>query len=119
MRSIRDVRILVTLQPQMYREALAVALRQHRPDDEVMLAAPGALDGLEDFEPDLLVHNDNDGLSPEVLDGVARVEVLYSDSMDTKIVVENRVQEMADMSVEELLRVVDEVEGLISGRAVR
>ena len=109
------MRILVTIQPQMYREALAVALRRHRPDDEVMLADPAALDGaLSNLRPGLLIHNDNDGLPPEVLEGVARVEVLYSDSMDTRIVVDGRVREKADMSVEELFRVVDEVEGLIS-----
>ncbi len=30
----------------MYRETLALAIREHRPDAEVMFAFPGSLDGM-------------------------------------------------------------------------
>lgn len=38
-RRVWTVRVLVTVKPQMYREALALTLHQHRPDIEVMLSA--------------------------------------------------------------------------------
>jgi hypothetical protein len=54
------------------------------------------------------VRNDTDGLDTGVLAGVPTwVEVLYSDSMDAKICVDGRVEEVQDMSTEELLRVAD------------
>ena len=38
------VRVLITLEPRMYREAIAFALRRSRPDSEVMhLYAPPQL----------------------------------------------------------------------------
>lgn len=40
------MRILVTVKPRMYRETLAFALREHRPDAEVMFAFPESLNGM-------------------------------------------------------------------------
>ena len=42
------------------------------------------------------------------------MEVLYSDSMDAKIGVKGSVSEVSDISMDELLMVVDEAEELIS-----
>jgi hypothetical protein len=39
---IQIVRVLVTVSPLMYREAIAISLRQRRPDFEVRIASPGA-----------------------------------------------------------------------------
>jgi hypothetical protein len=104
------MRILVTVSPLMYRQAIALSLHQYRPGFEVRLAPPEAThEQLRAFRPHLLVHNDTDGLDPEVLDGVPFwVEVLYSDSMDAKISIDGRVEETPDISIERLLKVADE-----------
>lgn len=64
---------------------------------------------MRDFRPYLLVRNDTDGLEEaEVLAGIpCLVEVLYSDSMDARISLDGRVEEVRDMSTQELLRVAD------------
>jgi hypothetical protein len=104
------MRILVTITPHMYREAIAGYLLQQRPGYEVRSAAP---ENIEDevilFAPHLLVRNDTDGLDPGVLESVpCWIEVLYSDSMDARISVDGRVEESQDISMEVLLRVADE-----------
>ena len=104
------MRILITITPRMYREAVALYLLQHRPGYEVRSAAPA--DAEEEvilFAPHLLVHDDTDGLEPWVLRGVpCWIEVLYSDSMGARISVEGRIEENPDISTEVLLRVADE-----------
>jgi hypothetical protein len=104
------MRVLITLTPLMYREAVANSVRQSRPDFEVRIAPPEAVEEeVRAFEPHLLVRNDTDGLDPEVLAGVpCWVEVLYSDSMDARISVDGRSEVAKDISTEELLRVADE-----------
>jgi hypothetical protein len=104
------MRILVSITPRMYREAIASSLQRSRPDFEVRIVAPqDAEEQVRSFGPHLLVKNDTDGLDTGVLVGVpCWVEVLYSDSMDAKICVDGRVEEVRDMSTEELLRVADE-----------
>ena len=57
----------------------------------------------------MLVRNDTDGLGPEALAEVPfRVEVMYSDSMDAKIVLDEREEVAKDASIDVLLRVADE-----------
>jgi hypothetical protein len=104
------MRILVTITPRMYREAIAGYLLQHRPGYEVRSSPPQNVE--EEvilFAPHLLVHDDTDGLEPGVLRGVPSwIEVLYSDSMGARISVEGRIEENPDISTDVLLRVVDE-----------
>jgi hypothetical protein len=104
------VRILVTITPRIYREAIAGYLLQHRPGYEVRSAAPA--DAEEEvilFAPHLLVHDDTDGLDPRVLEGIqSLVEILYSDHMGARISVEGRFEENPDISTEVLLEVADE-----------
>ena len=104
------MRILVTITPRMYREAIALSLRQRRPGYEVRIAAPGAVEEeVRVFAPHLLVRNDTDGMDPRVLMNVpCWIEVLYSDGMDARISVDGRVEESRDISTEALLRVADE-----------
>ena len=104
------MRILVTIIPLMYREAIAGYLLQHRPGYEVRSSAP---ENIEEevilFAPRLLVHDDTDGLDPRVLRGVpCWIEVLYSDSMGARISLEERFEVNPDISMEVLLRVADE-----------
>src|SRR5215210_1636436 len=103
------IRVLVTVTPQMYRQAIALSLHRQRPDLDVRIAPPEATEWeLAGFRPHLLVHNDNDGLGPEaVADIPCRVEVLYSDGMDARISADGEVSTARDMSTEDLLRVVD------------
>jgi hypothetical protein len=74
---IQIVRVLVTVSPLMYREAIALSLRQRHPDFEVRIAPPEAAEEeVKGFGPHLLVHNDTDGLDRSVLESVpCRVEV--------------------------------------------
>ncbi len=62
------MRILVAVTPIMYRQTLAHILRRDRPDDEVRLADPQALDReASSFGPHLIVCNDN---APDVREEV-------------------------------------------------
>jgi hypothetical protein len=64
----------------------------------------------------VLVRNDSDGAIPEGLLGsvVCRVEVLYTDSMDTRISMDGRSYTIEDASLEDLLSLLDEAEKLVS-----
>ena len=49
-------RVLVAVEPRMYREVLVLALRKHRPDAEAVLGKPDDMEWVaESFEPDLVV----------------------------------------------------------------
>jgi hypothetical protein len=104
------VRVLVTITPLMYRQAIGSSLQRSRPGFEVRIAPPeDAEREVRDFGPHLLVRHDTDGLDPGVLAGVpCWVEVLYSDSMDARIGVDGLVEEVRDISTERLLTVADE-----------
>ena len=104
------MRVLITLHPRMYREAIAHYLSQRRPALEVRIAPPEDVEEeVRAFGPHLLLRSDTDGLDPEVLEGVPYwVEVLYSDSMDARICVDGRIEEVGDISTDKLLRVADE-----------
>jgi len=46
------VRVLVTVEPRMYREAIALYVQRDRPKAEVMLVSEEIMDGqVEDFAP--------------------------------------------------------------------
>ena len=106
------VRILITVSPLMYRESLALAIYQRHPDFDVLLGAPESLDGeAESFQPHLLVRNDTDGAHMELLTGVlCRIEILYSDSMHARISLDSEVWEIEDISIDNLLEIVEGVE---------
>ena len=112
------VRVLVTVEPRMYREAIALAVHRNRPEAEVMLVPDGILDGqVEDFAPHVLVRNDSDEMVPEGLLGsvVCRMEVLYTDGMAARVSAGDRSYRIEDATMEDLLALVDEAEGLASG----
>lgn len=100
----------------MYREVLALSVHQHRPGLEVRTAPPEEV-GAEvgSFEPHLLVRNDNDGPDSKVLADVpCWVEILYSDNMDARISVDGSVSEIRDISMDDLLAVIDDATELVS-----
>ena len=102
------MRVLVTVSPQLYREAVAASIQRARPGIEVRVAPPEATQGeLASFRPHLLVHHDTAPIPQEALEGVpTRVEMLYSDSMDARVMADGMVSQMRDMSTEDLLRTV-------------
>jgi hypothetical protein len=109
------VRILVTVRPQMYRQAIALAVRALRPLHEVRIAPPEAAEGqIARFRPHLIVRTDDDGLDPEALAGVPScVEVLYTDSMATRMALDGRTHEIPDARLDDLLGAIDETGGLV------
>ena len=122
----RMIRVLVTLSPRMYREAVALSVQRNRPGlVDVRLAPPNAAEAeIASFRPHLLVHDDTRGVPrrglapiPEAaLEAVPhRVEVLYSDGMDALLSADGRLTELRDASTEDLLRAVDAAAGLAGG----
>lgn len=113
------VRILVTISPRLYREAIALSIHRHRPDFEVLLAAPNSLDGeAERFGPHALVQDaDEEGLPPEVPDGVVcRVRVLKTpERMDATIELGGATSVLRDVTLEELFVALEEGESLSQG----
>jgi hypothetical protein len=112
------VRVLVTVEPRMYREAIALALQRRRPDSEVLLVSEEVLDGQVDgFAPQVLVRNDSDReISERLLQSVVcRVEVLFTDGMATRINLAERSCMIEDARLEDLLSLLDEAEKLASG----
>jgi hypothetical protein len=103
------MRILITVTPQMYRQAIAFSIRRRRPGCDVKIASPAATAGeIAVFKPHLLMHDDKDGLGAEVVAGVlCRVTVVHTNGMDARIITRGEVREARDMSTEDLLRVVD------------
>ena len=102
------VRVLVTVEPRIYREAVAQSILRASPGAEVRVVPPDAAEAeMALFRPDLLVHNDTAGIAEAALAGVpCRVEMLYSDSMDARVVASGMVSQRRDISTEDLLRTV-------------
>lgn len=109
------MRILVTVAPCMYREVLALAIHQRRPDIEILIAPLATLNGhAESFGPHLLVRNDTDGADMDRLMGaLCWVEILYSDGMDARVSLDGEVWEIENISTEDLLEIVDRTEELM------
>ena len=104
------MRVLISITPQMYRQAIAFSIHRQRPGLDVKISSPEAVEGeLADFRPHLLIHNDNDGLVPEAVGGgLCRIEGQYSDGMDAQVSAGGEFSTVRDMSTEDLLRVVDQ-----------
>jgi hypothetical protein len=112
------IRVLVTLSPRMYREAVALSIQRGRLGlVDVRLAPPEALEEqIAFFRPHLLVHNE---ASVDAYEGAVpvpewalqavpyRLEVLYSDGMDARLSADGRISEIRDASTDDLLEAVD------------
>src|SRR5215207_6485183 len=104
------VRVLVTVEPRMYREAIALYVHRNRPKAEVLLVPQDVLDGqVKDFAPHVLVRIDSDRVLPEGLlsSVVCRMEVLYTDGMAARVSVGDRSYTIEDATMEALLSLVD------------
>jgi hypothetical protein len=106
------VRVIVAIAPRSYREALALYVRQQRPQAEVLIVAPEALAAeTQRLEPHLVVSNE----VPEGLRGSALswIEVLFEDSLDARVSVDNRsMRKIEDIGMDDLLEILDETEEL-------
>jgi hypothetical protein len=113
------VRILVTVSPRMYREAIALSIRSRRPDFEVLIAPPWPLDGrAERFGPHVLVQDaDEAGLPPALAGGgvLCRVRVLVADRVHATIEMDGTVSEVRDACLEDLFGALEEADGLSLG----
>jgi hypothetical protein len=110
------MRILIAVEPKMYRETLAHVLRTNRPDDDIRLTDPGSLDReATSFRPHLIVCGDD---APEVREEVSVlswVMVRYHDGLDASVFLDERDPRLfQDMSIEDLLGVVEETQRLVA-----
>lgn len=109
------MRILVAVAPTMYRETLAHILRRNRPDDEVRLADPHSLDQeASAFLPHLIVSADYASEVREEVSVPSWIVIRYQDSMSASVFLEGRDTRLVqDMTIEDLLGVVDETQRLV------
>ena len=107
---------MITVQPLMYREALALAIHNQRPDIEVLVGPEDSLDGeVERFAPPhLLVRNDTDGADMERMTGaLCWIEVLYSDGLNARVSLDGEVWEIEDICTDDLISLIKQTERLI------
>ena len=109
------VRVLVANSPLMYRESLAHSILRERPGFEVLIADPVDLDGnVGRIAPHVLVRDD-DGVQTGAPDGViCCVGVMIDDRLNARIAVGGKISELHDVSLDELLAVLDKVQGRLA-----
>jgi hypothetical protein len=97
----------------LYREAIANALRRHRPHLDVQTAAPDVLDKEVDcFEPYLVFCH---RATAKVRESVPSwVEVAYENSIDAAASVHGQHSKINDISTSNLLSIVDRAEERLS-----
>jgi hypothetical protein len=104
------VRILVAIEPQMYREVLALYFRQERPLSEVVLASSQALQAeVERASPYLIVANE---VTSELKEEGSSfwVELRVSDVLVAAISADGYSDTIRDVSLHDLIAVVDKAE---------
>ena len=109
------MRVLVANTPRMYRESLALSIRQQYPNFEVLIADPEKLDGeVERLAPHALVRDD-DGVETGSPDGVVCwVGIIIDNHLHARISVGGSISEIHDVSLDELLAALGETEALLS-----
>ncbi len=113
------IRVLISIAPRSYRESLAIALQRSRPDSDVRIASPERLeDEAQYFEPHMVVCNDE--FYPKLADIIhSRVEILFIDDLHANISVDGQSETIRDVSVEDVLKVLDRTRVSISGAEVQ
>lgn len=104
------VRILVAIEPNMYREVLALHFRQERPLSKVVLASPQTLQAeAERTRPHLIVANE---VPRELKEEGSSfwVELRASDVLVATISADGYSDTVRDVSLEALIAVVDKAE---------
>ena len=108
------LRVLVSLSPLMYRQAVALCVWRARPElAEVRIAPPETAEAqIASFRPHLLVHDEGHGSDAPILEDAlaavpCRVELLYSEGMHARVYAGGRSTEIRDASAEDLLGAVE------------
>ena len=105
------VRILVAIEPKMYREVLALHFRQERPLSKVVLASPQTLQAeAERTRPHLIVANE---VPPELKEEIGVffwVELSTDDGLVASISADGYSTTIQDVSLQDLLAAVDKAE---------
>jgi hypothetical protein len=102
------VRILVAIEPLMYREVIALHFRQEHPRSEVVLASKQTLRAeAERIKPHLIVANE---VPPELKERGFWVEMPTGDMPVATISADGYSGTIHDVSLEDLLAVVDRAE---------
>lgn len=103
------VRVLVAIEPRMYREVLAFHLRRHRPRSEVVLASPETLrDEAEHVRPHLIVANDVPSSLKER--GLFWVELRTVNGLEATVRANGGSNTIEDVSLQDLLAAMDKTE---------
>jgi hypothetical protein len=110
------MRLLVAVAPTMYRQTLAHVIRTDRPDDDVRLADPQALDReASSFRPHLIVCSD-DATEVRDVSVPSWVVIRYHDSLSASVFLEGQDTRLfQDIALEDLLGVVEETQRLVLG----
>ena len=103
------VRVLVAIEPHMYRQVLAFHFRQERPRADVVLASPQTLhDEARRTRPHLIIA---DQVPPEFKEaGVFWVEVSNDDGLVATISADGYSTTIDDVSLQDFLAVVDKTQ---------
>ena len=109
------MRILVALAPKMYRQTFAYILRRDRPNDEVRLACPQALDlEASSFRPHMIVSSDNAAQLRENVSVPSWVVIRYNDHLGACIFLKGQdTRLIQDMTIDNLREVVEETQRLL------
>ncbi|CAA9448417.1 MAG: hypothetical protein AVDCRST_MAG28-1113 [uncultured Rubrobacteraceae bacterium] len=109
------MRILVAVAPTMYRETLAHIIRRDRPDDEMRLADPQALNReATSFRPHLIVCNDNASEVGEEVGVSSWVVIRYHDHLSASVFIDGQDPRLIqDIAIEDLIGVVEETQRLV------
>jgi hypothetical protein len=110
------MRILVAVAPKMYRETLAHILRTDRPDDDVRLSDPQALDReAASFRPHLVVCNDNAEEVPEEVSVPSWVVIRFHDHLSASVFIDGQDPRLIqDIAIKDLIWVVEETQRLVA-----
>jgi hypothetical protein len=102
------VRVLVAIEPQMYREVLAFHISQQRPQSEVVLASPQTLEPeAERTRPHLIIASE---VPPKLKEMGFWVEVSTADGLVADISADGYSTTIHDASLENMVAVVDKAE---------
>ena len=108
------MRILIAVAPTMYRETLAHILRINRPNDDVHLAEPDALDReASSFRPHMILCSDTASEVQEV-SVPSWVVIRYQDSLSASVFLDGQDPRLIqDIAIEDLLGVLEETQRLV------
>ena len=108
---MNGIRVLLANEPRAYRETLAAALRYLRPHHEVVDRGPDGLNGdLARLQPHLVVGSDID--HPPMAELLAWILLYPRGEAHVVVCVGSEQRIASDLTLEELLAVVDQTERL-------